>query len=181
MIRMLNAQAPPEQSESTHLRLYAARPSAGSAAFLAATAALHASALTGEAADLHQIRQRGMPSSDPTSVTPRSVQPCKLRAQQSPVTYSVTPPDHACHAMSGAAFAEDAAPPQQSVLPQLPSPPEVVRTLSETIFSGPDLPDPEQVDLQTCSECTQCCTSSCLPYATCCAVKPCRVETCREP
>lgn len=36
------------------------------------------------------------------------------------------------------AFAEDATPPE-SPIPALPSPPEVVRTLSETIFPGPDV------------------------------------------
>ena len=57
MIRTLNAQATPKQSESTQLRLDAARLFAGNAAVLAATAALHASALTGEAADLRLMQQ----------------------------------------------------------------------------------------------------------------------------
>lgn len=50
-------------------------------------------------------------------------------------------------APTGAALAEDAQPPAAPV-PSLPTPPEVVRTLSETIFSGPDADTPEAPPLK---------------------------------
>lgn len=63
------------------------------------------------------------------------------------ITFIRTQPENISSLVTGSAFAEDAQPPP-SPIPQLPSPPEVVRTLSETIFSGPDVPSEQAPPLK---------------------------------